>query len=65
MGSIPRSYNVVVRGALVRSCVPGDIINLTGVYLPQQGNNKKGMKDSLVHVSTSSLRYADFLGYLH
>jgi len=34
VGSIPRSFNVIATGELCRKCNPGDIISLTGVYLP-------------------------------
>lgn len=49
MGSIPRSFMVHARGCLTRNCVPGDIITLTGVYLPNQRGSRRRFRDPLVH----------------
>lgn len=36
IGSIPRTYNVFLKGTNVGSCSPGDLINLTGIFLNQK-----------------------------
>jgi DNA replication licensing factor MCM7 len=36
IGSIPRTYNVFLKGTNVGSCSPGDLINLTGIFLNQR-----------------------------
>ena len=36
IGSIPRVYNVFLKGTNVGSCSPGDLINLTGIFLNQR-----------------------------
>jgi DNA replication licensing factor MCM7 len=48
-GSIPRSFTVQCRGALTRQCTPGDIINLSGIYLPKINDSQVMFKDALVH----------------
>ena len=45
MGHIPRSLTAMVKGELVRQVSPGDIIEMTGVFLPkpaQTGFRQKG-----------------------
>ena len=45
MGTIPRQFSVYLRGDKVRSCSPGDLVHLDGVYLAEmmrknyQGDN--------------------------
>jgi DNA replication licensing factor MCM7 len=48
-GSIPRSFTVHCRGSLTRHCVPGDIINLCGMYLPKVNDSQRAYKDILTH----------------
>lgn len=50
MGSIPRTYTVYARGSMTRQCVPGDIINVSGVFLPNPPDKKKRFRDALIHV---------------
>eukprot|EP00698_Gefionella_okellyi_P006486 TRINITY_DN15819_c0_g1_i1.p1 TRINITY_DN15819_c0_g1~~TRINITY_DN15819_c0_g1_i1.p1 ORF type:complete len:738 (+),score=154.94 TRINITY_DN15819_c0_g1_i1:113-2215(+) len=35
VGHIPRSMNVMLRGELARTCLPGDKIDVGGIFLPQ------------------------------
>lgn len=46
VGSIPRMFTVHCRGSLVRQCSPGDIIALSGVFLPLISDKK--FRDVLV-----------------
>ena len=34
MGHIPRSMTVVARGESTRESIPGDIVNIGGIFLP-------------------------------
>jgi DNA replication licensing factor MCM7 len=34
VGNIPRAITVHATGEITRACVPGDIITLTGIFLP-------------------------------
>jgi len=45
IGHVPRTLKVFAKGELTRKCSPGDIITLTGVYLPQTnyGFHKGGL----------------------
>jgi DNA replication licensing factor MCM7 len=45
IGHVPRTLKVLAKGELTRKCSPGDIVTLTGVYLPQAlyGFNKGGL----------------------
>jgi DNA replication licensing factor MCM7 len=36
IGSIPRTLNVQMKGELTRSLAPGDVVDLTGIFLPIQ-----------------------------
>ena len=36
MGSIPRTMNVQLKGELTRVCSPGDVVDITGIFLPIQ-----------------------------
>ena len=47
MGSIPRSFTVHAKGSMTRQCTPGDIVQLSGIYLPMMSEKKS--PDSLVH----------------
>lgn len=49
IGSVPRNFTVHCRGGLTRQCVPGDIIHLTGVFLPKVTEHMMGAKDRLTH----------------
>lgn len=35
IGHVPRTLKVLAKGEMTRKCAPGDIVTLTGVYLPQ------------------------------
>lgn len=50
VGSIPRSFSVHSKGPMVRKCSPGDIIHLTGVFVPLIADGGRRFKDQLVHV---------------
>jgi DNA replicative helicase MCM subunit Mcm2 (Cdc46/Mcm family) len=39
MGHIPRSLTAMVKGELVRLVSPGDIIEMTGIFLPKPATN--------------------------
>lgn len=34
-GSVPRHLNLVLQGVLTQTCAPGDIVYVSGVYLPR------------------------------
>ena len=48
VGSIPRTYTVMVKGTNVRKCTPGDVIDLNGVFLTQRPNKRMERRDNLV-----------------
>jgi DNA replication licensing factor MCM7 len=35
IGHVPRTMNIIAKGVNTRRCAPGDIITVTGVYMPQ------------------------------
>jgi len=47
MGHIPRSITVVVKGDLCRCASPGDILQLTGIFLPKPVTGFKAMRAGL------------------
>jgi DNA replication licensing factor MCM7 len=36
VGSIPRLLNVQLKGELTRTITPGDVVDITGIFLPIQ-----------------------------
>ena len=43
IGHVPRQIKVVARGPVTRQCSPGDIVTITGVYMPSQYSGMAGM----------------------
>mmetsp|Transcript_29073 Transcript_29073/g.71824 ORF Transcript_29073/g.71824 Transcript_29073/m.71824 type:complete len:727 (-) Transcript_29073:303-2483(-) len=68
IGHIPRSLTVQVKGDLTRSLGPGDIVNITGIFLPKPFTGFKAMQAGLVAntyieamaVTQCKTRYSDF-----
>jgi len=68
VGHIPRSLTVQVKGDLTRSLGPGDIVNITGIFLPKPFTGFKAMQAGLVAntyveamaVTQCKTRYSDF-----
>lgn len=48
VGHIPRSMAVHVRGTNTRKCGPGDIVTITGVFLPMPYTGFRAMRAGLV-----------------
>lgn len=48
MGSIPRSLTVNVYGENTRACAPGDVIRVTGVFVPLMRSGFKQIAGGLV-----------------
>jgi DNA replication licensing factor MCM7 len=49
VGNIPRSFNIVCKGENTRKCTPGDIIIITGVFVPSQFETQRGISTKLIH----------------
>jgi DNA replication licensing factor MCM7 len=49
MGHIPRSLTAVVKGELVRGVSPGDIIEMSGIFLPKPYTGFKVRRGLLWH----------------
>lgn len=47
-GTTPRSIVVHLRGALTRTCKPGDAVSLAGVFLPEPYTGYRAMKAGLL-----------------
>ena len=56
-GTTPRTIVVHLRGALTRTCKPGDAVSISGVFLPEPYTGYRAMKAGLL---TST--YLDALG---
>lgn len=56
-GTTPRSIVVHLRGALTRTCKPGDAVSISGVFLPEPYTGYRAMKAGLL---TST--YLDAMG---
>lgn len=48
VGHIPRALNVHMGGEIVRTCSPGDLIDVTGIYLPLPYTGFKALKAGLL-----------------
>ncbi|QLL32593.1 hypothetical protein HG536_0D01150 [Torulaspora globosa] len=48
MGHIPRSLPIHIDGPLVRSVLPGDIVDITGIFLPAPYTGFKALKAGLL-----------------
>lgn len=48
VGHIPRSLTIHVNGSLVRSLSPGDIVDITGIFLPAPYTGFKALKAGLL-----------------
>ena len=46
MGHIPRSLSVLCRGELTRLAMPGDVVTIDGIFLPQKVNDGHGARGS-------------------
>lgn len=68
VGHIPRSLHVQVKGALTRCIGPGNIIEISGIFLPKPFTGYKAMRAGLVtntyieamRVQQSKIRYSDY-----
>ena len=49
VGSIPRTFTVLLRGDSVRQCSPGDIIRLHGIYLTKPHDGVRNIRDQFLH----------------
>ena len=49
MGHVPRIIRVQAHGGATRQCVPGDLVTITGVFLPAPFIGFRGMKAGLIH----------------
>ena len=44
IGHVPRTMNIIAKGINTRKCGPGDIVTVTGVYMPQQFHGFQAMR---------------------
>ena len=49
IGHVPRAMKVYAKGINTRKCSPGDIVTITGVYMPQPYFGYQAMKAGLSH----------------
>lgn len=67
IGSIPRTINVKLHGENTRTCTSGDIVKISGIFLPMPFSGFKALKAGFLadtfleasHVSQSKKSYAD------
>lgn len=48
IGHIPRTLTIHVNGPLVRSMIPGDVVDVTGIYLPSPYTGFRALKAGLL-----------------
>lgn len=49
VGNIPRTFSVIAKGENTRKCTPGDIVVITGCFVPSQFESSRGMQTKLIH----------------
>lgn len=67
IGSIPRTINVKLNGEMTRTCTSGDIVKISGIFLPMPFTGYRAMKAGFLadtfleatHVLQSRKTYAD------
>lgn len=57
IGHIPRTLTIHVNGSLVRSITPGDVVDVTGIYLPSPYTGFKALKAGLLTETYLSTQY--------
>jgi len=68
VGRIPRSLQVQIKGALTRCVGPGNVIEISGIFLPKAFTGYKAMQAGLVtntfieamQIQQSKIRYSDY-----
>jgi DNA replication licensing factor MCM7 len=69
MGHIPRCMTAVVKGELVRHVSPGDIVEISGIFLPKPYTGFKAMRAGLVantyleamHIKQFKKKYSEYV----
>jgi DNA replication licensing factor MCM7 len=49
IGHVPRQMQIIARGPVTRQCSPGDIVQVTGIYLPTPSQGYMAFKTGLNH----------------
>lgn len=49
IGHVPRTMKVMARGVNTKKCSPGDIVTITGVYMPSPFSGFAAMRAGLTH----------------
>jgi len=49
IGHVPRQIKVIARGPVTRQCSPGDIVQITGVYMPSPFTGFQALTAGLTH----------------
>jgi len=49
VGNIPRTFSVIAKGENTRKCTPGDIVVITGCFVPSQFESSRGLQTKLIH----------------
>jgi DNA replication licensing factor MCM7 len=49
IGHVPRTIKVIARGPVTRMCSPGDVVQITGVYMPSPYTGFAAMHKGLTH----------------
>lgn len=48
IGHVPRTMNIIAKGINTRKCAPGDIITVTGVYMPSPFHGFQAMRTGVL-----------------
>ena len=49
VGHVPRALKLQAKGLMVGQCSPGDIVEVTGIHMPEQHKGFRGMRAGLIH----------------
>lgn len=51
IGHVPRSLDLIAKGPMTRQCSPGDIVSVTGIYMPAKPDKYNPMRSALTHAT--------------
>lgn len=49
IGHVPRSLDLIAKGPMTRQCSPGDIVSVTGIYMPAKPDKYNPLRSHLTH----------------
>jgi len=69
IGHVPRQIEIIAKGHCTRTCSPGDIVQVTGVYMPSSYTGWQALKSGLMqktyidafNISKDKVNFREFM----